>query len=118
VSSALLDELLEREIPDDSCAFWACVLRAFPDAKTDPAQYQQALSNLGLVYGAGSETTAGSIAVTLAALAVDPDSLAKVEQVTQCCLLACSSTVLTWCIKTLAELQAEQQLLKRRSSSP
>ena len=81
VLAAILDEMLARKIPDSSVAFWACLVRAFPDAATDARQYEKALTNVALVYGAGSETTAGSIAMTLAALAADPDSMAKVEQV-------------------------------------
>ena len=44
-------------------------------------QHERVIANIGLVYGAGSETTAGAISLTLAALAADPDSLARVEQV-------------------------------------
>ena len=80
VRAAVLDEALARPLPDDSAAFWACLLRAFPLAATDTAQYEKALSNVALVYGAGTETTAASISMTLAALAADRESLSKLEQ--------------------------------------
>lgn len=78
-----MDESLQREVPDSSCAFWACIRRAFPNAATDVDEYNMALSNVGLVYGAGSETTAMAISVTMAALSADPESMRKLEQVCQ-----------------------------------
>jgi hypothetical protein len=78
--AAILNEILERDVPDTSAAFWACLRRAFPDAKHDGVQYEKCLANVGLVYGAGSETTAAAAALTLAALAADPESMAALEQ--------------------------------------
>ena len=79
--AGVLDESLQRDVPEGSCAFWACIRRAFPNAQDDPHEYELALSNVGLVYGAGSETTAMAISLTMAALAADPESMRKLEQV-------------------------------------
>lgn len=81
VWEGLLRQAYSRDVPDGSTAFWACLRRAFPDAMSNSAQRESALVNAGFVFGAGSETTANSIAMTLAVLAVDPESTRKLEQV-------------------------------------
>jgi hypothetical protein len=43
-------------VPNGSAAFWACLRRAFPDAVRDAREYEKCLTNVALVYGAGSET--------------------------------------------------------------
>jgi hypothetical protein len=78
--AAILHEALQRELPDHSPAFWACLRRAFPDAATDARQYEKCLANVALVYFAGSEATAGSIALALVALAADAETMAALEQ--------------------------------------
>ena len=85
-SAELLDEILQRGVPDDNTAFWACICRAYPDAATDAQQYERALSNLILVFFAGTETTSAAIAATVAALAADADSMQRLEQV---CAVQC-----------------------------
>ena len=75
------DQRLEQEVPEDSVAFWACLRRAYPDAATNAAQYESALANVAMVYAAGHETTAGTIATALAALAADADAMHTLEQV-------------------------------------
>jgi hypothetical protein len=76
-----MEDIYTRDALECSTAFWACLRRAFPHAMTDTAEYEAALSNIGLVYAAATETTAVAIAITLAVLAVDEASMREVEQV-------------------------------------
>lgn len=80
-NAALADELLQRKVPEDSCAFWACLCRAFPNAATNHGEYLRMAANLGGFYNAGFETTAKGLAFTLAALAADADSMRVLEEV-------------------------------------
>jgi cytochrome P450 len=77
----IVAEAYARDLPDSSKAFWACLRRAFPDAMRSKWQYERAISNVALVYAAGTETTVAGISMTLAALAVHPESMRKLEQV-------------------------------------
>jgi cytochrome P450 len=81
VWEAMLDEVYERPMSQDSKAFWACLRRAFPEAMSNKRQYEYAISNLATMYGAGSETTVNAIVMTLGALALDVPSLLKLEEV-------------------------------------
>ena len=38
--AALLDELLQRDVPEDNTAFWACLRRAYPHAASDSSEYE------------------------------------------------------------------------------
>ena len=78
---ALLAEMYERPMPEDSRAFWACVRRAYPDALTDDKQYEGAITHLATIYGAGSETTVNSISLTLGALACEPETVRRLVAV-------------------------------------
>ena len=84
---SLLSEIYARPLPEDSRALWACLRRAFPDAMQHAQQYEGALINAAMIYGAGSETTATAIAMSLGALALDHDFKQRLEQV---CLPAAS----------------------------
>ena len=53
------------------------------DATKDKSQWERALTNVSAMYFAGSETTANGTAFTLAALAIDRDSLSQLEQVSE-----------------------------------
>ena len=87
--TALVKEAYARPLPDGSQAVWACLRRAFPNALHDKQQWEGAIANTGLLYMAGSETTANAIAFTLAALALDPDSLKQLEQVQLALVCTC-----------------------------
>ena len=78
----LLDDAFSRPEPAASnTAFWACVRRAFPNALTDSYEREGALINIGLMYGAGSETTMNAIVFALTLLALDPAATAALVQV-------------------------------------
>ena len=81
VWESVLEDIYERPLPDDSRALWACLRRAFPDAMQDARQYEGALINAAMIYGAGSETTATAISLTLSALALDQHFKQRIEQV-------------------------------------
>lgn len=74
-------EAYTRPWEEDSPAFWACVRRAYPDALTDTLHWRRAMSNISLMYVAGTETTSNAIGMILAALAVDRGSRARLEAV-------------------------------------
>lgn len=78
---ALAREAYERPIKESDSAFWACLRRAFPNALNDAKEWEQVLANTAVMYGAGSETTANAIAMTLTALALDPETLRGLEEV-------------------------------------
>ena len=77
----LAREAYERPMSDSDGAFWACLRRAYPNALNDEREWEQVLANTGLMYGAGSETTANAIAMTLTALALDRETLRSLEEV-------------------------------------
>ena len=85
--TSLIAEAYARPMPDDAevaatgIPFWACLRRAFPDAMRDKREYEQCVANFMLVYGAGLETTASSIGMILAMLALDKASMAQFESV-------------------------------------
>ena len=79
--AAVLDEMLARPTDDESTAFWACLLRAFPAAATNRGQYAEAMGNIAIMYAAGTDPAATAIASVLAVLAVDEDATARIEQV-------------------------------------
>lgn len=83
-----------KPLPEKSSKFWASVRYAYPDAMTDDAQFELAVSNLAFIYMAGYETTANAITNTLAALALDKDSQTVVAEVRPCmlCALRCDSS--------------------------
>jgi cytochrome P450 len=85
VWQSMLQEAYERPMPQDCTAFWACLCRSFPEAMTDQRQYEYAIANLAVMYGAGSETTVNAIVMTLGALALDASSLQRLEQVRDLC---------------------------------
>ena len=74
VSADLVAAIFAKPPPGDSTAFWAALRNAFPDAMTDKAQLEGAVSNTSFIYAAGYETTANAVSHTLAALAIDQDS--------------------------------------------
>lgn len=81
VRADLTTEIYSKPAPPaDSTAFWAVLRNAFPDAMTDAAQRESFISNVSLLYGAGYETTANAVRHTLAALAIDQDSMAAVAE--------------------------------------
>ena len=45
--------MYEKDLPEESTKFWACLRRAFPDAKTDKHQHESCISNIAMVYMAG-----------------------------------------------------------------
>ena len=85
--TSLVAEAYARPMPDDAevaatgIPFWACLRRAFPDAMRDKREYELCVANFMLVYGAGLETTASSIGMILALLALDKASMAQFESV-------------------------------------
>lgn len=81
----LVDEAYARPMSEQDTAFWACLRRAFPDAMTDRDQYERAIANTGLMYFAGFETTANGISFALGALALDPASVSRLEEVCALC---------------------------------
>ena len=96
--AAFLEEMYSREMPEDSTAFWACLRRAFPDAMTDRAQYELAIANTGLVYAAGTETTASAVASTLALLATEPPTMQLLEEVRSMRRQVCACQTVSCCI--------------------
>ena len=98
----LVAETYARPMTDDDTAFWACLRRAFPDAKTDGEQYELAVANAALMYFAGFDTTSSGIAFALGALALDPASMRRLEEVIGCLLIlrsVCVSGNLRSCSK-------------------
>ena len=77
----LLRIVYAKPLPESSSKFWAAVRYAYPNALTDPAEYELALANLAFIYLAGYETTANAITHTLSALALDQDSQTVITEV-------------------------------------
>ena len=78
--AGLTRDVYSRPMPEGSTAFWATVRHAFPNAMSDPREFETAAANLSL-YIAAYETTSTAITHTLTALALDQDSQAALAEV-------------------------------------